>query len=164
MSNIERSLSERIKTEMVRNQVQGDIFLPTERIYFAKNGKRVHREKIMYPGYIFIETDNLSVLQDILKSVPGASGILKSKSGEPTFLKESELQQVKKDSNRIDEPIDLFNYVIGESVDIIGGPFDKFKGIIDEINREKNKVKLNVLIFGRPTPVDLSMEQIQKIV
>jgi transcription termination/antitermination protein NusG len=163
MSNREKSLSERIKLEMRRNQIEGEIFIPMERVYFAKNGKKAHREKIMYPGYLFIETANLATLQDILKSVPGATGVLKSKTGEPTILKANELEQIKRESNKVVETVDLLNYVVGETVEIIGGPFDKFRGTIDEINKEKNKVKLNVLIFGRPTPVDLSMEQIQKV-
>jgi len=165
-SNREKSLSERLKSEMNRYQVKGDIFVPVERVFFAKNGKKSFKEKIIYPGYIFVETEALSSLEYVLKSVPGNSGILRSKSGDPSLMKDQEIKwiKIKSDKDVEDEVVDLYHYVVGEEVQIIGGPFDKFVGKIEEIDNSRNKVKLNVLIFGRSTPVDLQLEQIQKVV
>ena len=162
-SQREKSISERLKTEMERGQVEGNIFVPTERVYFARNGKKAYREKTMYPGYVFVETTNLSLLQDVLKLVPGNTGILKTRSGDVSFMKKEEINKIKFDSTKIEEEVDLYNFIIGETVQIIGGPFDKFRGTIEEINKEKGKVKLTVLIFGRATMVDLQLDQIEKI-
>ncbi len=163
-SNREKLISERIKLEMDRNGADITVIVPMEKVYFAKNGKKAHKEKILYPGYIFVETGSLGSLQEALKLVPGNSGILKSKTGEPSLLKKEEVDRMVADSNKPEKEIDLYNYIIGEDVIIIGGPFDKFRGQIDEINKEKGKVKVNVLIFGRPTPVDLQIDQIEKII
>lgn len=164
MSNRERIVSERLKAEMDRNEVESRVIVPMEKVYFAKNGKKAHREKIMYPGYIFVETSSLGVLQEALKLVSNNSGILKSKTGEPSFLKKEEIDKMINDVNRPEVDVDVFNFIVGENVKINSGPFDNFKGEIEEINKEKGKVKVNVLIFGRSTPVDLQIEQIEKII
>lgn len=163
-SNREKSISERIKYEMDKAGTNTNIVVPTERVYFAKNGKKAHKEKIMYPGYIFVESESLPVLQEVLKVVPGNSGIIKDKSGNPSLLKSSEVDKLIKSSDKSKDEIDLDNFIHGENVSIIGGPFDKFKGTIEDINNEKGKVKVSVLIFGRPTIVDLTTEQITKII
>lgn len=164
MSNRERIVSERLKSEMDRNEVESKVIVPMEKVYFAKNGKKAHRDKIMYPGYIFVETASLAVLQEALKLVSNNSGILKSKTGDPSFLRQEEIDKMINDANKPEIDIDLLNFVVGENVKITGGPFDNFKGEIEEVNKEKGKVKVNVLIFGRSTPVDLQIDQIEKII
>lgn len=162
-SNREKSISEKIKFEMERSGSTSNTLVPTERQYFAKNGKKAHREKIIYPGYIFVETESMSSLQEAIKMVPGSTGILKSKSGEPSLLKKEELEKLLTLSNIKEDEFDPYNFVVGEIVTIIGGPFNDFKGTIDEINKEKKKVRVSVMIFGRATPVDLQLDQITKI-
>jgi transcriptional antiterminator NusG len=162
-SNREKIISERLKMEMTRSGADFNVVVPMEKIYFAKNGKKAHREKITYPGYIFIETASISSLQEVLKGIPGNSGVLKSKDGTPSMLKQNEIDKLVEDINKPESDIDLYNFVVGELVSIVGGPFDTFKGEIDEINRDKGKVRVTVPIFGRPTPVDLQLDQIQKI-
>jgi transcriptional antiterminator NusG len=161
--NRERSIADRVKIEMEKAGTYVNPLVPMEKVYFAKNGKKAHREKVIYPGYIFIESDNFSVLQEVLKYIPGNTGILRSKTGEPSLLKKSEVDKMIAD-NESKASVDLNAFTVGEIVSIIGGPFDKFKGTIEEVNKEKNKVKVNVLIFGRPTPVDLQMDQVQKVI
>lgn len=164
-SNREKIISERVKSEMNRNGLEVNVIVPIEKQYFAKNGKKAHRDRIMYPGYIFIESSNLGPLQEALKMVPGSSGILKSKTtGEPSTLSKREIDKMLFDSNKPEATdIDLYNFIVGEDVMIVGGPFDKFKGTIDTINKERGKVSVSVPIFGRVTPVDLSLDQIEKI-
>lgn len=160
-SNREKLISDRIKLEMNRGGTDVNVVVPMEKVFFARNGKKVHKEKIMYPGYIFVETSNLSILQDALKFVPGTSGILKSKSGEPSLLKKEEIDKIIFDVNKPEKTVDLYNFVIGEDVIITEGPFSTFKGTIDEIT--KGKVRVSVKIFGRVTPVELHSDQIEKI-
>ena len=162
-SNRERIISDRLKMEMSRNGASINVVVPVEKVYFAKNGKKAHKERVTYPGYLFIETSSVATLQEVLKHIPGNSGILKSRDGEPSLLKQNEIDKIIDDVTRVESDIDIYNFVVGEMISIVGGPFDTFKGEIDEINKEKGKVKVTVPIFGRPTPVDLQIDQIQKI-
>ena len=162
-TNKERFVNEKIKQDYARRGLKIETLLPIEKSYFLKAGKKAFRDKIIYPGYIFVRSDNLEILQETLRLIPGNSGILKSRTGEPAILKQSEVEKMIADTERA-ATIDLQSFTMGEIVSIIGGPFDKFRGTIEEINKEKSKVKVNVSIFGRATPVDLTMEQIQKII
>jgi transcription termination/antitermination protein NusG len=164
VSNREKEISEKLKYEVQRSGLTIKTLLPTERIYFAKNGKKTHREKVIYPGYIFVESESLAILQDVLKLIPGNSGILRSKTGEPSFLRKEEIDKMLNETENPKSVINMTNFVIGETIMIVGGPFDKFKGDIEEINKDKGKVKVNVLIFGRSTRVDLNIEQIEKVI
>lgn len=161
-TNKEKFVNEKITQECSRREFEIKTLLPIEKIFFLKSGKKAYRDKIVYPGYLFIKTRNLETLQDCLKMVPGNAGILKNRQGEPAILKEEEVQKMTIDAEKA-ATIDHNTFIVDELVSIIGGPFDKFQGTIEEINKEKAKVKVNVSIFGRKTPVDLTMEQIQKI-
>lgn len=162
-TNKERFVNEKLKQDYARRGLKIETLLPIEKSYFLKAGKKAFRDKIIYPGYIFVSSENLEILQETLRLIPGNSGILKSRTGEPATLKQSEVEKMIADTERA-ATLDLHSFTMGEIVSIIGGPFDKFKGTIEEINKEKSKVKVNVSIFGRATPVDLTMEQIQKII
>lgn len=162
-TNKERFINEKLKQDYIRRGLTIETLLPIEKSYFLKAGKKAFRDKIIYPGYLFVTTENLEVLQETLRLIPGNAGILKSRTGEPAVLKQSEVDKMITDAEKA-ATIDLQSFTLGEIVSIIGGPFDKFQGTIEEINKEKSKVKVNVSIFGRPTPVDLTMEQIQKII
>jgi transcriptional antiterminator NusG len=162
-SSREKSISERIKSEMDRKGSESNVIVPTEKVYFAKNGKKVHKENVLYPGYVFVETASLGALQEALKFVQGSS-ILKSKTtGQPSFMKQSDIDKMMVDVSKPDVDIDIYHFVVSETVKVVGGPFDGFKGQVFEINKDKNKVTINVMIFGRATPVDLHLSQIEKI-
>jgi len=160
-TNKERFVNEKINQEYSRRGLRISTLLPIEKILFLKNGKKAFRDKVVYPGYVFVNSENLEVLQDCLRLIPGNSGILKNRSGEPAVLKQEEVDKMITDIEKA-ETIDLKQFTLGEVISIIGGPFDAFKGTIEEINKDKSKVRVNVSIFGRKTPVDLNMDQIQK--
>lgn len=137
------------------------VLVPIENSYYMKDGKKVKREKVMFPGYIFVESSHPSELKEFLKSVNGASGFLTSISGEIQALSEREVNRmlgIQEESKQKD----IINpYMIDEEVLIIDGPFNSMKGTIDEIVDEK--VKISVSIFGRKTPIELNVFQISKI-
>jgi transcriptional antiterminator NusG len=162
-TNKERFLNEKLKQDYNRRGLNIQTLIPMEKSYFLKAGKKAFRDKIIYPGYVFVSVDNLEVLQETLRLIPGNAGILRSRTGEPALLKQHEIEKMLSDVEKA-STIDLQAFTLGEIVAIIGGPFDNFKGTIEEINKEKSKVKVNVSIFGRATPVDLTMDQIQKII
>jgi transcriptional antiterminator NusG len=161
-SNKERNVAERITSQSEKGDLMGKVgrvLVPTENTFYMKNGKKVKREKVLYPGYIFVETNAIGELKFWLKGLNGASGFLTNRSGEILPLSETEVNrmigQQEEQKIEVETP-----FVIGEEVKIIDGPFSTMLGKIDDINDQK--VKLNVSIFGRITAVELNIIQIDK--
>ncbi len=161
-SNREKNVAERITNESLKGDLMGKVgrvLVPTENTFYLKNNKKVKREKVLYPGYIFVETNAIGELKYFLKGMNGASGFLTNRSGEILPLSESEINrmigQQELASVEVETP-----FVVGEEVKIIDGPFSSMLGKIESINEQK--VKLNVTIFGRITPLDLNISQIDK--
>jgi transcriptional antiterminator NusG len=161
-SNKERNVAERITSQSEKGDLMGKVgrvMVPTENTFYMKNGKKVKREKVLYPGYIFVETNAIGELKFWLKGLNGASGFLTNRSGEILPLSETEVNrmigQQEEQKVEVETP-----FVIGEEVKIIDGPFSSMLGKIEAINDQK--VKINVTIFGRVTPVELNIAQIDK--
>jgi transcriptional antiterminator NusG len=161
-SNKERNVAERITSQSEKGDLMGKVgrvLVPTENTFYMKNGKKVKREKVLYPGYIFVETNAIGELKFWLKGLNGASGFLTNRSGEILPLSETEVNrmigQQEEQKIEVETP-----FIIGEEVKIIDGPFSTMLGKIDDINDQK--VKLNVSIFGRVTAVELNIIQIDK--
>jgi len=163
-SNREKSVSERILNESQKGDLIGkvsQVIVPTENSYYMKSGKKVKREKIMFPGYIFVESSAPAELKEYLKAVNGASGFLTSRSGEIQALSEAEVKRMLGIQEEAKNKDIVNPFVISEEVQIMDGPFSTFKANIEEINGDK--VKLTVSIFGRKTPIELNIYQIAKI-
>jgi transcriptional antiterminator NusG len=165
-NNKERSVLEKLTNEVKfanLNEKVGRSIIPTEKVVSVKNGKKVFKEKIIFPGYIFIETSAKGELNNLLKNINGASGFVRTRSGEIIPMKEYEVKKI------LDEQVENSNidynklFVIDEMVEIIDGPFSTFRGKITKLDLDKEKVKLEVTIFGRPMDVDLNLTQIKKI-
>jgi transcriptional antiterminator NusG len=163
-ANRERSVSEKLTKESLKGTLTGKIgqvIVPMEKTVSVKSGKKVIREKIMYPGYIFVETSSVGELTHFVKACDGAIGLLSSKSGQVQQVSDLEVQRmigVSKDTIEIAET----NFVAGQEIKIIDGPFTNFNGTIESVNEQR--VKVGVMIFGRKTIVDLELNQIDKIV
>lgn len=161
-NNREKSVSERLKSEMMREFNQEISFLiPTQGIISVKDGKKVQKEQILYPGYIFVETNNIDKIAHLVKTTNGATNVLRDNKGTPIILKQSEVNRMigEKEANKVSLET---SFVLGEKVEIVSGPFAKFKGNIESMDIDKNKVKVEVLIFGRATFVDLTLADITK--
>lgn len=165
-NNKERSVLERLKAETKFSKLEsklGRTIIPTEKIFSVKDGKRVIREKIIYPGYIFIETSAKGELINLLKGINGAAGFVRTRSGEIMPMKDYEVKKIIVEQEETDTKDISTVFIIGEEVEIMDGPFASFRGKIDTIDQEKQRVKILVLIFGRATAVDLNFSQIKKI-
>jgi len=162
-SNRERSVSERILKESEKGELTGkvsQVLVPMEKSFYVKGGKKVKREKILYPGYIFVETTAIGELKYFLKGCNGATGFLTNKSGEIKPLSQTEVSKMIGQQEQAEE-VEMENpFVVGEDVKIIDGPFSSMIGTIESISGQK--VKVGVSIFGRKTPVELDMMQIDK--
>ena len=160
-NNREKSVSERIKTDMVRYySLELNFLIPTKAVASVKDGKKIIKEQILYPGYVFVETDSIDKVIHLIKGINGATNVLKDSRGLPQSLKQYEIDKMIVEKEKTKEVVES-SFIKGERVEVITGPFQNFKGTIDRIE-ENGKVRVEVLIFGRPTSVDLTLNEIVK--
>lgn len=145
----------------------GQIVVPMEKVIQIRNGKKVQKERVYYPGYVMIEVQLEGEIQHLIKSVPGVISFLSAtKGGAPIPMRPAEVNRML---GRVDELAEseegMINipFKIGETVKVIDGPFNGFNGTIEKINEDKRKLEVMVLIFGRKTPLELSYMQVEKI-
>ena len=161
-NNREKSVSEKLKTEMIRDfKEELHVLIPMKTISTLKSGKIKQKEQIMYPGYIFVETSSVDKVLHFVKVINGMSGVLKDPQGNPIIMRKSEIERmtgVIEEVNRTSQNL----YMIGEEVSVKNGPFSGFKGKIQTLDIDKDKLKLEVFIFGRSTIIDLTLNDISK--
>jgi transcriptional antiterminator NusG len=164
----EKKVKEYIDSEIKRLKISdliSQVLIPTEKVYQIRNGKKVSKERIFYPGYVLIEAVLVGEIPHVLKDVPNVIGFLGDpKTGEPIPLRQSEVNRILGRVDELagsDEELNV-PFFIGETVKVIDGPFNSFTGVIEEVNDEKKKLKVMVKIFGRKTPLELSFMQVEK--
>lgn len=165
----EKKVMEHILTEIKRSgreEYVSQVLVPTEKAIREKNGKKTTVEKILYSQYVFVEGCLTGEIQHIIRDLPFVMGFLTKdlKSKEPYPLPESEVNQLlgKVDEMASQEAEESVSYLVGESVKVIDGPFNGFKGTIDEVSDDKKKLKVAVKIFGRKTNLELNFAQVVK--
>ena len=142
------------------------VLVPTEKVIQIRNGKKINKERVYFPGYIMIEANLSGELPHVIKAVTGVIGFLgETKGGDPVPLRKSEVNRMlgKVDELAVQSENVAIPYVLGETVKVIDGPFNGFDGTIEKINEEKRKLEVMVKIFGRKTPLELSYMQVEKI-
>ena len=163
-SNREKSVAERIVKDSEKGDLIGKIgqvIVPTEKSFHLKNGKKVQREKVMFPGYIFVETNAVGELKYYLKAVNGATGFLTSRGGVIESLTKTEVDRMLGVQKEKEESIELGNHFVpGEDVKVLDGPFANFVGTIESMKDQK--VKVEVMIFGRKNLIELNALQVEK--
>jgi transcription termination/antitermination protein NusG len=168
ISGQEKKVKQYIEVEINRlklNDYVSQVLIPTEKIIQIRNGKKIAKERSFYPGYILIEAVLAGEITHIIKNITGVIGFLgETKGGEPVPMRISEVNRIlgKVDELTEAEGTVTTNYVVGESVKVINGPFNGFNGIIEEVNEEKKKIKVTVKIFGRKTPVELNYGEVER--
>jgi transcriptional antiterminator NusG len=142
------------------------VLVPTERVVQIRKGKKIHKEKVFFPGYIMVQANLSGEVPHIIKSITNVIGFLgETKGGDPVPLRQSEVNRMlgKVDELAIQNENVAIPYIIGETVKVVDGPFNGFDGSIEKINEEKRKLEVMVKIFGRKTPLELSYMQVEKI-
>lgn len=168
ISGQEKKVKGYIETEIQRLKLSdfvSQVLIPTEKIIQIRGGKKITKERNYFPGYILIEASLEGEMKHTIRNIPGVLGFLtETKGGEPIPLRVSEINRIlgKVDELSESEGVIESNFILGESVKIINGPFNGFSGIIEEVNTEKKKLKVTVKIFGRKTPVELSFGEVEK--
>jgi transcriptional antiterminator NusG len=140
----------------------GEILIPTEEVVEIKKGEKIKSVKKFFPGYILVQMILTDETWHLIKSIAKVSGFLGAR-GKPMPISSSEVNRiVKKVEDSANNLHHSVTYEIGDTVTVCDGPFASFQGLIDEVDYEKERVKVAVSIFGRPTNVDLSFFQIEK--
>jgi transcriptional antiterminator NusG len=168
ISGQEKKVKQYIEVEINRlklNDYVSQVLIPTEKIIQIRNGKKIAKERSFYPGYVLIEASLVGEIPHIIKNITGVIGFLgETKGGDPVPMRISEVNRIlgKVDELTEAEGTVTTNYIVGESVKVINGPFNGFNGIIEEVNEEKKKIKVTVKIFGRKTPVELNYGEVER--
>jgi len=143
------------------------VLVPTEKVIQIRNGKKINKERVYFPGYIMIQANLSGEIPHIIRSITNVIGFLgETKGGDPVPLRQSEVNRMlgKVDEFSVDADANMaIPFTIGQTVKVIDGPFNGFDGTIEKINEEKRKLEVMVKIFGRKTPLELSYMQVEKV-
>ena len=140
-----------------------EIIVPTHDVTEVKRGKRIQRKKKYFPGYVLIKSEMDNNIYHMIKSLKKVSGFLGSK-GLPMPVSDEEVEKILGQiKDGVAQPQSSIEYSIGEKVQVIDGPFASFNGMVDDIDEDKSRLKVSVSIFGRPTPVELEYNQVEKV-
>ena len=146
------------KLDVNSNEVNVRPFDITE----VRRGKRVQRKKKYFPGYVLVKMDMDNQLYHLIKGIKRVSGFLGTR-GTPVPVSEKEIQKIMGQiKDGVVQAKSGISYSIGEKVQVIDGPFASFSGLVEEVDEEKSRLKVSVSIFGRPTPIDLEYNQVEK--
>lgn len=139
-----------------------DVLVPSKQIVRIKKGQKVQEAQKLFPGYVFINANINSNAYNLLNAIPKVMGFLGSKNN-PEPVADEKMQTILNLSN--EQIADNKNVIfeIGETLNVIEGPFESFSGAVEEFDSEKQKVKISILIFGRATSVELDISQVEKI-
>ncbi len=164
LSNKEKKVKETIE-KLLQEETDlkdffGRIHISSHKTFIIRDGKKVTREKRVFPGYILIEMIMNSRTYRFIKDIPGAMKFLGSKD-KPKPLSESEINKILGVKEEGDEAEPEMNFIVGDRIQVVDGPFKGFEGSIAKIDKEKQKLVVNVTVFGRVTPVEVSFNQIE---
>ena len=164
-SGFEKKVVDSIKDILSKNKLEShleEILVPTHQVTEVKKGKRTKKEKKYFPGYVLIKIDLTKQIFHLIKNIPKISGFLGSED-KPSAITDSEIQRIlgQVSESAINQKSGI-SFEVGEKVKVCDGPFASFSGLVEEIDEEKSRLKVSVSIFGRPTPVDLEFNQVEK--
>ena len=155
------TIKKAIETQKLEEKIE-DVLVPMHQVTEVKRGKRVQRKKKYFPSYILVKMEMSKELYHMIKNIQKVTGFLGT-TGNPAPVSEQEIDKIM---GRIKEgtlaPKTTISFDIGEQVKVCEGPFASFSGLVEEVDEEKSRLKVSVSIFGRPTPIDLEYNQVEK--
>ena len=158
-NKVRHNLEQRIETMGMKNMIF-DVVVPTQEEIEVKDGKRRTVERHIFPGYVLVNMILTEESWYVVRNTPGVTGFV-GMGNEPTPLRPEEVLQIVK-RMEADAPTVKVTFKVGERVRIIDGPFNDFRGVVDEIDMERTKVRVLVNFFGRETPVELDFLQVER--
>jgi transcriptional antiterminator NusG len=160
--SIQQALLERIKRSGMSDKF-GEVLVPTEEVVEMKSGQKAISERRFFPGYILVQMDMTDETWHLVKSTPKVTGFIGGTAMRPTPISDKEVENILHQVQEgVEKPKPKVLFEVGETVRVTDGPFNDFNGSVEEVNYEKSKIRVSVLIFGRPTPVELEFGQVEK--
>ena len=161
-NKVSESLQQRVQAYGLQSEV-GEILIPTEDVVEMRGGKRVVSSKRFFPGYILVEMHMSDDAWHVVRNTPKVTGFVGAGS-KPTPLTREEVDQILLQVTvAAEKPKPKYSFEKGDQVRINEGPFTSFNGVVDDVNLDRNTVKVMVTIFGRSTPVELDFLQVEKL-
>ncbi|AGF49444.1 transcription termination/antitermination protein NusG [Candidatus Kinetoplastidibacterium galati] len=161
--NVLKTINDRINQSGL-SSFFGKILIPSEEVIDIKNGQKSITERRIFPGYVLIEMELTDETWHLIKSTNRVTGFLGGSGNKPTPLYKGEVEKILSQIEEgFDKPRPKILFEVGEVVRVKDGPFADFNGNVEEINYEKNKIRVSVTIFGRSTPIELDFGQVEKI-
>jgi transcriptional antiterminator NusG len=160
--SVQRALQERIQRAGMQDKF-GQILVPVEEVVEMRGGQKSISERKFFPGYVLVEMEMDDETWHLVKSTPKVTGFVGGTAQKPTPITEKEvaalMQQIQEG---VEKPRPKVLFEVGEAVRVTEGPFTDFHGTVEEVNYDKNKLRVSVMIFGRSTPVELEFGQVEK--
>ena len=161
-NKVKISLEERIKLHGLEDKF-GDILVPTEEVVEMRDGQKRASQRKFFPGYVLVEMDLDEETWHLVKEVPKVLGFIGGSSDRPAPITEKEANAIlNRVQDGVDKPRPKVMFEPGEIVRVTDGPFNDFSGAVESVNYEKSKLSVAVPILGRPTPVELGFDQVEK--
>ncbi|MDR9437067.1 MAG: transcription termination/antitermination protein NusG [Thiohalophilus sp.] len=161
-AQVKRSLEERIKLNGVEDKF-GQILVPTEEVIEMRDGQKRKSDRKFFPGYVLVQMEMDDATWHLVKDTPRVMGFIGGTSDKPAPISEKEAQSIlERVQEGAERPRPKVLFEAGEVVRINDGPFNDFNGVVEEVDYEKNRLRVEVSIFGRSTPVDLDFSQVEK--
>ena len=161
--NVQKTLKERIEREGMADYF-GQVLVPVEEVVDIKNGRKTISERKFFPGYVLVEMEMTDDSWHLVKSTPRVTGFIGGTANRPLPITQREvdaiMQQIQTGGEK---PKPKVQFEVGQRIRVNEGPFADFNGVVDEVNYERNKLKVSVQIFGRETPVELDFMQVEKV-
>ena len=160
--SVARTLQDRIQRAGMSEQF-GQILVPVEEVVEMKSGQKNISERKFFPGYVLVEMEMTDESWHLVKSTPKVTGFIGGSAMRPTPISDKEVANILHQGQEgVEKPKPKVLVEVGESVRVTEGPFTDFNGNVEEVNYEKSKIRVSVLIFGRATPVELDFGQVEK--
>jgi transcriptional antiterminator NusG len=159
---VKRTLEERIRRFGMEADF-GEILVPTEEVVEMREGQKRRSERKFFPGYVLVNMEMNDETWHLVKDAPRVLGFIGGSGDRPAPISEREAQSImQRMQDGVDKPRPKVLFEPGEVVRVTDGPFNDFNGVVEEVDFEKNRLKVSVLIFGRSTPVELEFSQVEK--
>jgi transcriptional antiterminator NusG len=157
-----RSLKERIERSGLGDQF-GDVLVPTEEVVEMRDGQKRKSDRKFFPGYVLVQMEMNDDTWHLVREVPKVLGFIGGTKEKPAPITDKEADTIlQRVQEGVDTPKPKILFEVGEVVRVIDGPFNDFSSVVEEVNYEKNRLRVAVLIFGRSTPVELDFNQVEK--
>jgi transcription termination/antitermination protein NusG len=162
-AKVKQALEERIEREGL-GSFFGKILIPTEEVVEMRMGQQRKSERKFFPGYVLVQMELTDETWHLVKDIPKVLGFIGGTSDRPAPISEKEAMSIlSRVEEGVNKPRPKVLFGAGEVVRVVDGPFKDFNGVVEEVNYEKSKLKISVLIFGRSTSVELAFGQVEKI-